>query len=79
MRKTFRLLFAVALLTASSVFAMPRKVADITVSGYKGSSTLENFPVLVRIAENDAESGTGIQGFSYADCAADGADILFVR
>ena len=67
---------ATALLGATaSSFAMPQKAADITVSGYTGSGTLENFPVLVRLAEYDAETGKGIQGFSYADCATGGSDI----
>ena len=69
---------ATALLGATaSSFAMPQKAADITVSGYTGSGTLENFPVLVRLAEYDAETGKGIQGFSYADCATGGLDISF--
>ena len=69
---------ATALLgAAASSFAMPQKAADITVSGYTGSGTLENFPVLVRLAEYDAETGKGIQGFSYADCATGGLDISF--
>ena len=58
-------------LAASMSFAMPRKAAEITVSGYTGASPLANFPVLVRI------SPERISGFSYADCAADGRDIAF--
>ncbi|MBQ6925138.1 MAG: hypothetical protein IJQ73_10900 [Kiritimatiellae bacterium] len=61
-----------AALAAASAFALPRKAAEITVSGYTGASTLENFPVLVRI------SPERISGFSYADCAEGGADISFV-
>ena len=72
------LALAAILSAATSSFAMPQKAADITVSGYTGSNPIENFPVLVRIAEYDAESGKGIQGFSYADCATGGADISFV-
>ena len=45
----------------------------ITVSGYTGESTLENFPVLVRLA---ADSPIG---FSYDDCASDGSDIRFAN
>lgn len=61
-----------AALFASSLFALPLKQAKLTVSGYQGGETaLENFPLLVRISE------TGIQGFSYADCAEGGADISF--
>ena len=42
------------------------------------SGTLENFPVLVRIAKYDQASGTGIVGFDYADCRAeDGGDLRF--
>ena len=59
-------------LFSSSLFALPSKQAKLTVSGYQGGETaLENFPLLVRISE------TGIQGFSYADCAEGGADISF--
>ena len=58
-------------LAATMSFALPRKAAEITVSGYTGGSTLANFPVLVRI------SPERILGFSYADCAADGRDIAF--
>ena len=39
------------------------KMIQFTVSGYAGSSTLEHFPVLVRLS-------TGIEGFDYADAGA---------
>ena len=40
--------------------------------------TLENFPVLVRIAEYDETLGTGIDGFLYSDCLLpDGGDLRF--
>ena len=70
MNKTTSVFMAAALAAAVSL-AAPRKAADITVSGYTGASTLENFPVLVRI------SPARISGFSYADCAAGGADVAF--
>ena len=41
------------------------------LSGYAGTDTLTNFPVLVKLAA-DAPIG-----FDYADCAEDGADIRF--
>ena len=44
----------------------------ITVSGYTGESTLEDFPVLVTLAADSPS------GFKYADCAADGSDIRFL-
>ena len=47
------------------------KKSDITVSGYAGSTTLANFPVLVRLEANSPD------GFDYADCAADGSDLRF--
>ena len=47
------------------------KKSDITVSGYAGSTTLANFPVLVRLAANSPD------GFDYAECAADGSDLRF--
>ena len=77
MSKQMRLILCAAAV-AASMSAAPRKSVDITVSGYTGSAPLTNFPVLVRIAQYDAETGRGIQDFSYADCAADGADIAFV-
>ena len=43
----------------------------ITVSGYAGTETLTNFPVLVTLA-----AGTPA-GFDYADCAAEGSDLRF--
>ena len=42
-----------------------------TVGGYAGSTTLANFPVLVRLAANSPV------GFNYDDCAEDGSDIRF--
>ena len=39
------------------------RAVSFTASGYDGASTLENFPVLVRLSE-------GIDGFSYADIGA---------
>ena len=46
------------------------RTCAFTLSGYTGASTLEGFPVLVRISES-------ISGFSYAHCAAGGADLRF--
>ena len=44
----------------------------VSFSGYAGSETLENFPVLVKISES------GISGFRYADCKRPGgADLRF--
>ena len=45
-----------------------RRVCAVTFSGYTGSSTLRQFPALVRIP-----AGSPI----YRDCAADGSDIRF--
>ena len=45
--------------------------SEMTIPGYAGSTTLANFPVLVRLA---TDSPTG---FDYNDCAADGSDIRF--
>ena len=50
--------------------ARPRTVA-FSVVGYAGSTTLTNFPVLVRIVPDSTNR------FDYADCAADGSDIRF--
>ena len=45
--------------------------STITVPGYSGSTTLGNFPVLVKLT-----AGSPV-GFAYDDCAAGGADIRF--
>ena len=47
------------------------KKSVVTVSGYAGSTTLANFPVLVRLAADSPS------GFDYADCAEDGSDLRF--
>ena len=47
------------------------KKSVLTISGYAGSTTLQNFPVLVRLAANSPD------GFDYADCATDGSDLRF--
>ena len=47
------------------------KKIPITISGYAGSTELADFPVLVTLAENAPI------GFSYDDCATDGADLRF--
>ncbi len=76
MKKLIAVLFS-AVLAATAAMAdaldttLFAKKSDITVSGYAGSTTLANFPVLVRLA---ADSPTG---FDYNDCAADGSDIRF--
>ena len=64
--------FALVVGLAMSAAAAPKYYAKLTASGYSGASTLTNFPVLVRI------SGAKISGFSYSQCAANGADISFV-
>ena len=68
---TKRVFLSVAAVSAVSLFAQPLKTATITVAGYSGSTTLQNFPVLVRV------SPERIAGFAYSDCAADGADLSF--
>ena len=74
MKKVIATAFAAVLVCLSfahGAYAGNTYRAPITVSGYTGSTTLENFPVLVRLAVNTPA------GFSYADCAADGSDIRF--
>ena len=62
--------FAVVML--STLFASGAVYTiDYSVSGYNGSETLENFPVLVRLSANSPE------GFDYNYCAANGADVYF--
>ena len=45
--------------------------STVTVSGYTGSSTLTDFPVLVKLADGAPT------GFNYDDCASDGSDLRF--
>jgi len=52
----------------TSLFLMK---SEMTIPGYAGSTTLANFPVLVRLAANSPA------GFDYNDCAADGSDLRF--
>ena len=44
---------------------------DIKFSGYSGSETLADFPVLVRLSPT-------LNGFDYSRCRADGSDIRFI-
>ena len=46
------------------------KTCTITLAGYTGSTSLADFPVLVRLS-------SAIEGFSYADVMQGGADICF--
>jgi len=59
---------ALTALTATAEFSYK---AELTVSGYSGETTLNNFPVLVRL------SPARIDGFTYTRCQADGKDIQF--
>ena len=49
--------------------AGPKK-ARITFSGYIGTTTLADFPALVKLP-------AGVPGFAYSDAAANGADVYF--
>ena len=80
------LLLASALVLAALAPAKAdnRSMADfghsikLQVSGYTGTETLQNFPVLVRLAEYDASTQTGIPGFRYDDLTNNkGKDIAF--
>ena len=74
MKTTLPLLLAALALPAgaATLDASPfAKTVEMTVSGYAGSSTLAEFPVLVRLAAGSPA------GFDYADCAADGSDLRF--
>ena len=72
MKRTARtirsILFTVAI--AANVFARGGASIDFTVSGYTGTQTLTNFPVLVRFS-------TAIKDFDYSQCAPDGRDLTF--
>lgn len=56
---------------AFSADAWQRKML-IRFPGYTGTSVLTNFPALIKLSD-----GTGNNRFHYADCAPDGADLLF--
>lgn len=68
-------------------FAVPEQPNDWTKYSHKfsisfnpsdGSAVLSGFPVLVKIAEYDANAGTGIQGFDYDDVLkGNGGDLQF--
>ena len=66
-----------AVLAAMAAMADPldttlfSKKSEMTITGYAGSTTLANFPVLVRLAANSPID------FDYNDCAADGSDLRF--
>ena len=69
-------LLLVTVLCAATAFAFDTtgfaKKLPITMSGYAGSSTLTNFPVLVKLS-------TAIEGFAYADfLGTNGSDLRFV-
>ena len=51
--------------------ALFTKKCSFLVSGYTGTETLTDFPVLVRL------SPASVHGFAYADCLFDGADLRF--
>ena len=61
----------VAVVCAFGAMGQPLYQCEMTVGGYAGSTTLENFPALVRI------SPARIAGFSYVNCRSGGADISF--
>ncbi|MBQ3811066.1 MAG: DUF2341 domain-containing protein [Kiritimatiellae bacterium] len=64
-------ILATLLLLPFAASAAPSKTAWATVAGYAGTTTLQNFPVLVKISES------AVPGFHYSDCAAGGADLSF--
>ena len=64
-------LLATLFLLPLAASAAPSKTAWATVAGYAGTTTLQNFPVLVKISES------AVPGFRYTDCAAGGADLSF--
>ena len=62
----------VAALSAVSAFAEFNYQSEMTVSGYAGESSLEGFPILVRI------SSARIPGYRGTLCQDDGKDIRFL-
>lgn len=65
------LMAAFAPMSALAVSPTGDYSVTFTVSGYQGSTSLENFPVLVRLKDDSPTA------FHYVDCAADGLDIYF--
>ena len=63
-------LLAVALLAPCALFADYEKSFTITFPGYKGTTTLTDFPVLVRLSPERND-------FDYSKCAAGGDDLRF--
>ena len=61
----------VAVVCAFGVSAAPERRVKMHVAEFSGYYELENFPLLVRI------SPERIEGFSYDDCKANGADLSF--
>ena len=65
-----------ALVSPLAIFATPEwsafsHHAEITFPGYAGTTTLTNFPALIRLAD-------GVGGFSYASCCGEkGGDVRF--
>ena len=70
-KKTIVALASMMLVCFASFASQSGYRATFTVTGYSGSTTLENFPVLVRLADNSPVA------FTYDDCAANGSDIRF--
>ena len=84
MKRISLILAAAAILFGFSAKADYLSMSDfghsikLQVSGYTGTETLQNFPVLVRLAGYDASTQTGIPGFRYADLTNNkGKDIAF--
>ncbi len=80
MEKLVRIFAAgVVALASLVVSATPRYSVKMTVENYGGSTTLENFPVLVKVAKQYEVDGPGIEGFDYADMTSPstGADLWF--
>ena len=71
-------IFGLAAFVITPLFAgAETHTVTFTASGYAGSEALENFPVLVRLAEYDVSAQIGILGFSYDDCQEGGTDVRF--
>ncbi|NLL83430.1 MAG: hypothetical protein GX230_04220 [Lentisphaerae bacterium] len=66
----------VAVLATTMVFGSPfgdwMYKSKLIFSGYEGTETLKNFPALVVLSSDT------ISGFDHADCAAGGADSVFL-
>ena len=70
MKKLHSALLAAALLAPCALLADYAKEFNVKFAGYAGTTTLTNFPALIRLSATR-------NAFDYSKCQADGADVRF--